>query len=1058
MLYDDTELDDLPFPVARATARMRRAVACEIPERAIDAFFEVIEESTRILAIELLSAALRTQAELSPPIIRLMGKRRSFGDRVQLLLHLVRLRGGASHIDSLRAALGKRGAGLASRLTELVRMRNQFAHGARLEGAALDAFLASVQQTTDELEPLAEAVRGLRLLSVFSEPASSAATVLVMDWMGPSPTPCEISFDIPDSLERRDLRSGSVLAVRGAVVLPLGPFMIGRDDPSRDEPELFALENLGRSAEGLCASWSNLGDHMQSEPPGGVDDVAAFRDLLDAWESASNAELSRDARLQSYYFSSTPALMGKLLERYVERRGVPEALERLFEAGRSGTLWIVAGPGAGKSTVIASVVHQHEAVHHFVSSSEGRNNQPAIFRSLVAQLIRQIDADELPHDEDHLLPQQFANLLARRAMSQTDSEVVVVALDAVDELGDETAIVQFVEALPSELPDRVFLLVSSRPLPPGLRLPTGATQYVLDPLSVGDIQRVARMHGLPDSARECERAFVASHGNPLLAVWALTLLRDNPDLELADTEEFDDVLSPLLARPMLGPMGTQAVRILAVLVAARGRLDLATLSVACGLDRLATLQVIATLRDVLSLDKRSVVVSHQAVRDYLLRPTSVYGLDQTDLAAAYAALDDLAQLRPGSVLPQDRLWYAVNSAAPERISIALSDPTFRVEFPSVVSEFASAGGDVLSLLQVVATMNELPSRQLVAESAKTLALSGHWATASRVLEASWADQLSQADRRIVQLEVARAADNVAEIATLADQLLDELANDESHLEVIPRLYLLKGESARVGGHHAEAMVCYERAIALSVDGSNDKFTAVFQLADLLYVQGRLDVAGERLATLLTQARIAGDLVWETRVLREIGHLDLSRGRRVDAAEWYRRSLDLALGVGRKRLIAQGYTSTAEALASVDPSRALEMAEVGIEHGVAAGAATELGKVRTSMAEAYLTLGELEEAVRAATDSYAELVAVGYGSGQARARLVRAEALLHLGEVTRAEEDANAALSYYRNERIYPHLWLSALKAMARARGWTEENPEFGAMRNEIPYLDQLGLD
>lgn len=132
-----------------------------------------------------------------------------------------------------------------------------------------------------------------------------------------------------------------------------------------------------------------------------------------------------------------------------------------------------------------------------------------------------------------------------------------------------------------------------------------------------------------------------------------------------------------------------------------------------------------------------------------------------------------------------------------------------------------------------------------------------------------------------------------------------------------------------------------------------------------------------------------------------------------------------------------------------------MAEVGIEHAVAAGIAIELGKVRTSIAEAHLTLGELDEAVHAATNSYAKLVEVGYGSGQARARLVRAEALLLLGEASRAEDDANAAFNYYRNERIYPHLWLSALKALARARDWTEECPEFSAKRDEIPYLTQL---
>lgn len=111
-----------------------------------------------------------------------------------------------------------------------------------------------------------------------------------------------------------------------------------------------------------------------------------------------------------------------------------------------------------------------------------------------------------------------------------------------------------------------------------------------------------------------------------------------------------------------------------------------------------------------------------------------------------------------------------------------------------------------------------------------------------------------------------------------------------------------------------------------------------------------------------------------------------------------------------------------------------------------------------MADAHRVKGDPAAAIAEASRSLSMLERTGYGSGQARARLVHAQALLDVDDASAAEPEARFAFQYYRRERIYPHLWREALDTWQRRHAGSvlPDGTGYEDLLAEIPHLDQIG--
>jgi tetratricopeptide (TPR) repeat protein len=810
---------------------------------------------------------------------------------------------------------------------------------------------------------------------------------------------------------------------------------------------MYLLERfLGGRENVLSAEWVNLTSSDRSVPAGGDEEVETIRPRLSAW--ITSLPRARSLRLEPYLFTTTPVLIDRLLSQYVERRDVGEAVQALMHESRSGNLWIIAGPGTGKSSVLAALVKRYQAVHHFISQYEGKNVQAAILRSLIAQLLMRISTKELPEESDERLPQQFANLLVRESMKANDADPTVIVVDAIDELGDEDAIMRFLRAFPDELPSGAYIIMSSRPLPQGVAMPKGATRFGLRPLSINDIRLVAQKHGLVSESRVYEQAFVASRGNPLFAVWALTILRENPNQDLTSGDGMENIMGPLLSGPMTSKMADDVMAVLAILASAQRPLDLSSISSATGLRRVQALAVINRLSVVLLVSAGEVSLGHQTVRDYLLDRRSLYGLDDAAVLKAHRSLATLAESGQTTYPSWLTSWHAVRVGEPEMVNRVLAREDGPEQLSRALAELAAT-----DLTRVTRVIDALPvaAHSVAAETMTRLCEVRMATAASALFSMEWARSVSTLDRSILDLSLAIANEDVRLAIEIARKTYPVLKKAGATNSVMSRVAFLYGDGLRIQGHHEEAAKLYNEALQSAAPGSPDEFLASFQIADIDFVCGRLSKAEARLVELLRAARDHINVFGEIRVLREKGHLPLARHEWQEAAELYGDALDLALIAGRGRMIGECYISLAESLSTVDPDRSLENAAIGEKHAIAAGTPREAGKSYYVRAEAYLSLGRLVESLDAGNTALRMLTQSGYGSGIARARLAIARALFAEGRIEDALAVAREAYDYYNRERIYPQHWAAALQLLHNV---TKERSQ-SDMASVLPAIEEL---
>jgi tetratricopeptide (TPR) repeat protein len=1025
----NADLANLPYPVAIPLSRTRRAISRDVPDKALLALISTVEEALRFTSVIILATTIVSERQLERPVIELMQKKRSLGDRCQLLIKLIENHGHDAPLDIDKFVDRKCRAELSRNLGVITNMRNRLAHEPPRSSDAHRVPLTTLLEAAEAFEPVIAWLQGTRLVSVFQPPSPGSSAVTVLPWMGQIPGVDDESLLLAPGTDTVAARPGQVLICVNNANIALSPFLVVRDDPARDQAEMHMIERLITRSDGVGAEWINLTSSDRPTPSGADEELELGRAMLATWLPLSPAPAKRRPDMARYLFGTTPLLIDRLLSKYVDRTDVPEAIDSLLKSSPSGSLWLVAGPGAGKSSVLAAVVQRYQAINHFVSRSEGRNNQSAILRSLIAQILTHMDAEELPEANDDLLPQQLANLLARQALRPTTPDPLIIVLDALDELGDDEAISRFLRVLPQELPSGAYIVMSSRPLPPGIAVPAGAAKFELKPLSIRDIRNVALKHGLPADPKSCETAFVASRGNPLFAVWALTLLRDHPGSALSVGDGFEHIISPILAGPMMSDRADDLAQVLAVLAIAQRPLDLSSLSTVTGLRRVRTLAAIDCVSAVLSITGGEVALGHQVVREYLLDPRSIYGLDASDVLSAHRSLARLAEsdlaAYPAWLIP----WHAVRAEDPGMIASLLSRGQYDEAVSRSLVELATT--DIEAAKRVV---NWLPSESagIAVDVVGRLCEMRMPIAAESILGLAWADQINDVDRAVLEINLAVAKENVSQAIRLARTIYPKLAESAVSSIQASKVALLLGDGLRVEGHFEEALRLFSEALVKAPAGSTDEFLASFQIADIDFVCGRISKAEERLNELLSLSRIQGNVFDEVRVLRELGHLPLAKNEGPRAAQMYSDALDLALATGRVGMLAECYVSLAESLATIDPQRAIDNAIAGAEHAMQANAPREAGKSFYVRSEAYLFLKEIDKSLDSALTALRMLTESTYGAGVARAHLAASKALIELGQFNEALEHALKAYDYYQRERIYPQHWAVAITLIRRA--------------------------
>lgn len=1049
------EIRFMPYPVATVLQRARRATAHDRPEQALQLSLSTIESALRYISARLLGDLIAQKVAIEPLGRRILCSRASMGDRLQLVGQCAHLLSG--EVPALITSRWGGNLGLAASLGRVVQIRNQVAHQRPPTAREATELRVQVEAAAVCLGPLIERLCAERLVSIFRAESRKPDRYFALDWSGPAAALAEMAIELPNVVAA----PGDCFILGDSEPLALAPVIVATDDPLEEAADLWILERVtdGKREGDHRATWMNVRRGVEGAPTT-IDTGTLLR--LGLADSAAADEAPRHT-LDKYYFKTTPTLMKRLMSSYVKRSDVEASIRNVLGSHPSASLWITAPPGSGKSTLICSIIRDHQAIHHFVATSEGRNDYGSILRSLIAQLADRLEMDLEPTSDENSLPQQLANLLVESAAAKTRS-TLIVAVDALDELGSPEAISRLLRAFPVDLPDRVFLVVSSRPLVSPVTLPRPTEVLNLGPAGIEILDELAKHYGVTLSPATRERAYQATGGNPLFASWALVMLRANPDAELDFQRNLDDFFGPILASAYDSDNdhGTSAVElVLAMLLAAQDPLDIATLCLATGLPRRSILRVITRIASLLTIAGGEVSLAHRLIYQYLSDPRNFHGVDQWEVREAHRRLAAVSletpaypQQRRAMHLVASRQFNEVIAEADNEliadvmpavaVSVAKSDPTSAEELTEALLN--SATPSVVRLaVQIIIRLADSDEVNLVQHIARC---AGY-------------QHLPKVVRNLIDLQIAHSLGKWDVVSDTAIHLLNDpgqLTNSQEWKLWEGRLALLAGDGLRIKGHHRDALQMYLHAVrAASPSEPMLQFNASFQIADIDYVYGRLSAARARLFELLKFAKQQGLAEARIRILREFGHIEACMDHNEEAVGYYENALALALVARQGRRIAECYVSLAEALTALDPNRAIRLADRGREIAIENSAFLEAGKALYVRANALTSNGSFIEAIADADASIVELGAVGYGSGCAHAHLVRAKALLSNGSYDEAVLAAAEASSYYTREEIYPFLRAEAisLRLIAARSVKAPEAVETIDTYEAIPHLAEI---
>lgn len=307
-----------------------------------------------------------------------------------------------------------------------------------------------------------------------------------------------------------------------------------------------------------------------------------------------------------------------------------------------------------------------------------------------------------------------------------------------------------------------------------------------------------------------------------------------------------------------------------------------------------------------------------------------------------------------------------------------------------------------------------------------------------------------------ELRVQRAKGNTKQVIKLGQALLTHEAEFDDGTR--SELHRLVGDGLRESGQHSAAYNHYSSSLAQIETRGLSKiwFLAASALADLDYVAGRLNKARKQCAEAIEMTgkidvEPGGILLQFFRVLGNVEYVSCNYS---EALRFFNNTLDIALATRRPFRELEARNSIAETLIELDIELAYKELFLARTLAKKYEAWLEYGKSFYIEGQAMLFEGRPDEATKAAREGLRILNRVGYGSGKHRCRLVLAQAAYDQGNLREAAGHAQAALNYFRQERIYPSHQLQSILIQARC-GRGQPWYSFERLIQEIETIENI---
>ena len=154
------------------------------------------------------------------------------------------------------------------------------------------------------------------------------------------------------------------------------------------------------------------------------------------------------------YPAEFKSLIKEKIRSFCGRQFVFEAFKQFCNKNRSGYFTVVGDAGMGKSAIAAKYVWDNKSPCYFNIRSDGRNRPELFLESIRKQLIKRYEL----HNAEKA---NLADLLEQVSKKLTDSERLVIVVDALDEVEQEAG--GNLLDLPPSLPEHVYFLLTRRP-------------------------------------------------------------------------------------------------------------------------------------------------------------------------------------------------------------------------------------------------------------------------------------------------------------------------------------------------------------------------------------------------------------------------------------------------------------------------------------------------------------------------------------------------------------------------------------------------------------------
>lgn len=222
----------------------------------------------------------------------------------------------------------------------------------------------------------------------------------------------------------------------------------------------------------------------QAQPPAPSPESAGA-----AYEAVGSGEARADEAAIDAHILLRDDLINDRLREYADssRRFLLDEIDKFVGSRTSGYLVIKGVPGIGKTAFVAWLArHNRVSAYHFNTALDGVNTYRHFAGNVAAQLIRSYSLSHITFpprfDEDGVF---LTQLIKEAARSVSESNKLIIAVDAIDEVADTIAgHGSNVLFLPANLPRHVYCILTCRV--------EGAASIYGDPLSEYQIDPCGR--------------------------------------------------------------------------------------------------------------------------------------------------------------------------------------------------------------------------------------------------------------------------------------------------------------------------------------------------------------------------------------------------------------------------------------------------------------------------------------------------------------------------------------------------------------------------------------